>query len=697
MLGLIGLWSHALAAILYGALAIWQLRHWNGDQRNRPLVAAFAVMSVWSIFVAILGPHHLMSGLAESARNFSFLAFMYGIVRGAEETNRQRSVKLVYTTVAAVIGLQIVVAGVLPRFESNSGAYEALLTTAHILGLTIAAGALVLVHNLYGQAAPDSRWGIRLPMIALAGMWAYDLHLYTVAYLTKDPVDDLFAMRGAIVAMLTPLFAIASRRNAQWKMQLSRAATFQSLSVIAIFAYLILMMSATQALELIGGEWVRIGQIALVFAMTLAALIFLPSGKARAWARVVLAKHFFEHRYDYREEWLRFTRTVGTAGDDAAPLGDRIVKALADIAGSPSGLLLLADSQYRLTPGARWNWHHEVGHSGPVDTDFARFIESTSHVVDFEMVRNGIPTRTGGAVPIPEWLANSEAAWAGVPLLHSDHLVGLVILEHPLLRRPLDWEDFDLFRTAGIQAASYLAEAQSQEALANAHRFDEFNRRFAFIMHDIKNLVSQLSLVARNAERHADNPEFRADMIATLQSSVKKMNDLLARLNRGNKADAEPLRATPLQPILAAVAEAKQRVHPVQLFGKAGIAVVADPARLEQALAHIVQNAIDASRPVEPVRICYEQQGGDVVIDVIDSGAGMSADFIRTRLFQPFASTKDGGFGIGAFEARTLITGMGGRIDVESREGVGSRFTIHLPAGGTNGAALSSKIERVRA
>jgi putative PEP-CTERM system histidine kinase len=697
MLGLIGLWSHALAAILYGALAIWQLRHWNGDQRNRPLVAAFAVMSVWSIFVAILGPHHLMSGLAESARNFSFLAFMYGIVRGAEETNRQRSVKLVYTTVAAVIGLQIVVAGVLPRFESNSGAYEALLTTAHILGLTIAAGALVLVHNLYGQAAPDSRWGIRLPMIALAGMWAYDLHLYTVAYLTKDPVDDLFAMRGAIVAMLTPLFAIASRRNAQWKMQLSRAATFQSLSVIAIFAYLILMMSATQALELIGGEWVRIGQIALVFAMTLAALIFLPSGKARAWARVVLAKHFFEHRYDYREEWLRFTRTVGTAGDDAAPLGDRIVKALADIAGSPSGLLLLADSQYRLTPGARWNWHHEVGHGGPVDTDFARFIESTSHVVDFEMVRNGIPTRTGGAVPIPEWLANSEAAWAGVPLLHSDHLVGLVILEHPLLRRPLDWEDFDLFRTAGIQAASYLAEAQSQEALANAHRFDEFNRRFAFIMHDIKNLVSQLSLVARNAERHADNPEFRADMIATLQSSVKKMNDLLARLNRGNKADAEPLRATPLQPILAAVAEAKQRVHPVQLFGKAGVAVVADPARLEQALTHIVQNAIDASRPVEPVRICYEQQGGDVVIDVIDSGAGMSAEFIRTRLFHPFASTKDGGFGIGAFEARTLITGMGGRIDVESREGVGSRFTIHLPAGGTDGAALSSMIERVRA
>jgi putative PEP-CTERM system histidine kinase len=696
MLGLIGLWSHALAAVLYGALAVWQLRHWNGDQRNRPLVAAFAVMAVWAIFIAILGPHHLLSGLSESARNFSFLAFMYGIVRSAAQTSRQRSIKLVYTTVAAVIGLQIVVAGVLPGFENNAPAYDALLTTAHILGLTIAAGSLVLVHNLYGQAAPDSRWGIRLPMIALAGMWAYDLHLYTVAYLTKGPVDDLFAMRGAIVAMLSPLFAIASRRNAQWKMQLSRAATFQSLSLLAIFAYLILMMSATQALELIGGEWVRIGQVALVFAMTLAALIFLPSGKARAWLRVVLAKHFFEHRYDYREEWLRFTGTVGTAGEDAAPLGDRIVKALADIAGSPGGLLLLTDAQYRLTPGARWNWHRDVGHSSPADGEFARFIEATSHVVDFESERNGIPNATGDLVPVPDWLAASDIAWAGVPLLHSDQLVGLVVLEHPLLRRSLDWEDFDLFRTAGIQAASYLAEARSQDALANAQRFDEFNRRFAFIMHDIKNLVSQLSLVARNAERHADNPDFRADMIATLQSSVRKMNDLLARLNRGNKADAEPLRATPLQPILAAVAEVKQRVHPIQLFGKAGVAVVADPTRLEQALTHIVQNAIDASRPMEPVRICFEQQGGEVTIDVIDSGTGMSADFIRTRLFQPFASTKDGGFGIGAFEARTLVSAMGGRIDVESREGFGSRFTIYLPAGGPDGA-LHSNIERMRA
>jgi putative PEP-CTERM system histidine kinase len=694
MILFIGLWSHALAATLFGALAVWQLRHWNGDRRNRPLVAAFGVMSVWAIFVALLGPRHLFSGLAECARNFAFLAFMYGIVQSASADGRQRALKALYCTVAGVIGLQIVVAGVLPRFGDNLLVYEALTSSSNILGLTIAAGSLVLVHNLYGQAAPDCRSGIRLPMIALAGIWAYDLHLYTIAYLTRDAVADLFAMRGAITAITVPLFALASRRNASWKMQISRAATFQSLSLIAILLYLILMMSATRAIEIAGGEWVRAAQLALIFLMTIAACILLPSGKARAWLRVVLAKHFFEHRYDYREEWLRFTRTIGQGGEHAAPLCDRVPKALADVAGSPAAILLTIDEQDRLAQAAGWNWPHPLVRDGGNERELVRLLEATGHVIDFEAVQGGLLTVDNEQVPVPDWIAAGGAAWAGVPLLHSDKLVGLVVLAHPLVRRPLDWEDLDLFRTAGTQAASYLAEARSHEALANVQRFDEFNRRFAFIMHDIKNLVSQLSLVSRNAERHADNPEFRADMIATLQSSVRKMNDLLARLSRGNSSDTEQLQANPLQDVVAGVAAAKRRSHPIELFGDPWITALTDPARLEQALAHLVQNAIDASLPDEPVRICYGQRGGEASIEVIDSGSGMSPDFIRTRLFQPFVSTKEGGFGIGAFEARTLIAGMGGRLEVESREGEGSRFTIYLPAAETGFAPVN---ERMRA
>jgi putative PEP-CTERM system histidine kinase len=689
MIVLLGFWTHALAALLYGALALWQLRRWNEDRGNRRLVAAFAVTSAWAIFVALQGPHSLGAGLAEAARNFAFLGFMYAIVSRAADERGQQGVRLVYTVVAAVIGLQLTVAGVTPQFAGNPALHGALTSTLQVIGLTIAAGSLVLVHNLYGQAAHESRWGIRLPMIALAGMWAYDLHLYTVAWLTRGPVEDLYAMRGAILAMLVPLFALASRRNAGWRMQLSRAATFQSLSLIAILGYLILMMTASRALEVVGGDWVRIGQVGLVFAITVAAVILLPSGRMRAWSRVIVAKHFFEHRYDYREEWLRFTRTVG--GD--APLGERIIKAIADIAESPSGLLLVPESG-RLSVAARWNWRDDLPEASTSDAELIAFLESRAHVVDFEALSSGLLKIPEAEVRIPAPLAALDSAWAGVPLIHGDRLVGLVLLEHPLVRRPLDWEDFDLFRTVGIQAASYLAEARTQDALADARRFDEFNRRFAFIIHDIKNLVSQLSLVIRNAERHAEKPEFREDMIATLHSSVKKMNDLLARLHRGsNNVEAEPVRAIPLGQAATAVAEIKRRVHPVEVEGNTALAAVADPARLEQALAHLVQNAIDASPGGATVRIRCGIRAGEAAIEVVDRGEGMSADFIRTCLFQPFASTKERGFGVGAFEARSLVAAMGGRIEVDSREGEGSRFTILLPLGETN----SFEIERMRA
>jgi putative PEP-CTERM system histidine kinase len=681
MIGLIGFWSHALAAVLYGAVALWRLRRWNQDPSDRRLTAALAMTSAWAIFTAFLGPYSTESAIAASGRNIAFLAFMYSLSRKAGDDDRQPAIKIVYVVVAAVIGLQLTVGGVAPEFRHAALLYHALQSAWHMIGLTVAAGSLVLVHNLYGQAAPDSRSNIRLPMIALAAMWAYELHVNTVAYLTRAPVDDLLAMQGAMLAMLVPLFALASRRSDQWRVHLSRAATFQSISVLAIFFYLILMMSATRLLELVGGHWVRIGQIGIIFAMTVAALVLLPSGRMRALARVLLAKHLFEHRYDYREEWLRFARTIGSGGADQAPLGERAIKAIADMAEAPGGLLFVPDDYGRLVLSASWNWRGDLPEPEGDASALIRFLERKGFVLDFGSVRDGAVRLHDESVAVPAWLAGLHG-WAGIPLLHNEKLLGLVVVAHPPVRRALDWEDFDLFRTAGVQAATHLAEARGQEALADAQRFDEFNRRFAFIMHDIKNLVSQLSLVVRNAERHADKPEFREDMIATLHSSVRKMNDLLARLGRGSaNVEAEPVRTMSVAQAVASVADIKRRVHPIEVSGETGLAAQADPSRLEQAMMHLVQNAIDASPAVAPVRIHYETRGGEAAIDIVDTGCGMSADFVRTRLFQPFASTKEMGFGVGAYEARALLAAMGGRIEVDSREGAGTRFTLLLPRG----------------
>src|SRR5206468_2212167 len=136
-----------------------------------------------------------------------------------------------------------------------------------------------------------------------------------------------------------------------------------------------------------------------------------------------------------------------------------------------------------------------------------------------------------------------------------------------------------------------------------------------------------------------------------------------------------------LRPILAAAIAAKRRDREVTLLGDTNGQALVDAAALEQAVGHLLQNALDASsgEPVS-VRVSSDGDGAGVTIAISDKGVGMDSDFIRNRLFEPFASTKPGGFGIGAFEARALVTAMGGRISVESRLGRGTTFTILLPA-----------------
>jgi putative PEP-CTERM system histidine kinase len=675
-LTLTSFWSHAIAASLFLSLILWRLHIGVRHPAQRLMLAGFALTACWAWLSAIM-PSSQLPLFAETMRNLVWVGVLYSLSSGGEG-ERQHGVRWVYTAVAAVLGLQLVV-DLLPILLGAQAAGTTVTATASILRITAAAGSLVLVHNLYGQAAPVSRAAIGTAMLALVVTWGYDLNLYTLYYLDPAAARGLIDWRGAVIALTAPLFAVGAGQQDGWRMRLSRAATFQSLSLLAICGYFAVMTILATALRGTGWDWSRALLIVVLSAMTLAAMILLPSAKARSWAKVKLAKHLFEHRYDYRSEWLRFAATVGRSGPDAPPLGERLVKAFADIVDAPGGLLLVADDNGGIAEGADWNWQGRPFAPDPSDGERWRELEGKPLILDIDALRRG--SRHGGSgLPLPEWLARDATAWAGVPLVHNERLVGLVLLAAPSYRRALDWEDFDLLGTAGRQAASSLAEAHGQQALGQAQRFDEFNRRFAFILHDIKNLVSQLSLVARNAQRHADNPEFRADMVATLQSSVGKMNDLLARL--APQAGSRPLNPEPqpLTPILEAAIAAGHRGGDVRLRGNQSLWAVADAAALEQAVTHLLHNALDASAPGQPVMIDMLADGPEVAIAVIDSGKGMSAEFIRNQLFQPFASTKDNGFGVGAFEARALVAAMGGRLTVQSRPGKGSRFTIRLPA-----------------
>jgi len=683
--GLIVFWSHALAAAAFAALLIWRLGAGAPNAGQRLLLAAFALTGCWA-WISGLHAASPLASYAETARNFLWVSLLYTLAATGDE--RQHGVKLVYAAVAAVIGFQCVTDTL--QFMTPD---EAVIETGRLLRITAAAGGLVLVHNLYGQAAPASRTSIRLTMLGLALLWVYDLNLYTVAYLDSKLSAGLIEWRGLAAALTAPLFALGARQEDGWRIRLSRAATFQSLSLLAICAYFAVMAVLTTATRNSGLNWSGSLLIGLLAAMTVAAMVVLPSARARSWLKVKLAKHLFEHRYDYRTEWLRFTDTVGSAADDAPRIGERIVKGLADILEAPGGMLLTADQASGVAGTSSWQW--QAASPPLTDADSAaRFwanVEQSGRIVEFDALRGGWAHKPERALLVPAWMLEDQGIWLGIPLIHHQKLVGIVLLASPEYRRVLDWEDFDLLRTAGRQAASSLAEAHGQEALSTAQRFEEFNRRFAFILHDVKNLVSQLSLLARNAERHADNAEFRADMVATLKGSVGKMNDLLARLSP--QASQRPQRVEPqeLRPILMSAIAAKRRTHEIRLLGDTSLWALVDASSLEQAVGHLLQNAVEASPAGEAVTVRVTGKAEGVELVISDKGCGMDGDFVRNRLFKPFASTKPSGFGIGTFEARSLIAVMGGRIGVDSRPGQGTSFTILLPAAET-GAETERKI-----
>jgi putative PEP-CTERM system histidine kinase len=276
-------------------------------------------------------------------------------------------------------------------------------------------------------------------------------------------------------------------------------------------------------------------------------------------------------------------------------------------------------------------------------------------------------------------MAVDLAAWTLVPLIHRGTLTGAIVLARPPGRQGVDWEDIDMLRVLARQLAITLSERQQQQALAERQRFDEFNRRFAFILHDIKNMVSQMSLLAANAERHAANPAFRVDMILTLRETADRMNDLIARLARQDKG-SEGAKLSGANCDLGDIVRAITARDPVQLSGEDSLLVRGDASGLSQAIRHLVQNAIDATpADGQPVRLTLIRDGAMARIEIADTGCGMSAEFIRDGLFRPFTSTKPTGFGLGAHEARSLLTAMGGHIAVSSREGRGSCFTLSLP------------------
>jgi putative PEP-CTERM system histidine kinase len=335
----------------------------------------------------------------------------------------------------------------------------------------------------------------------------------------------------------------------------------------------------------------------------------------------------------------------------------------------------LGDDQF--VQSATWNLP-ELPVREPTDSRFSRFMAEREWIIDLGAVRAGHTSAEEVAV-VPAWLGELPSVWLAVPLLVGDELLGFVVLAKPRTDVALDWEVRDLLKTAARQAAGFLAQMHATEALLEARKFDAFNRMSAFVVHDLKNIITQLSLMMKNAERHRDNPEFQQDMLLTVESSLDKMRQMMLQLREGAKPAgvASGVELTPILQRIEAAAQQRGRQLQVQLDDK--VATRGHEQRLERVIGHVVQNALDATPNSGRVWVRLAQAAGRALVEVGDTGSGMTPEFIQHRLFRPFNSTKTSGMGIGSYESFQYIKELGGSIDVQSELGQGTVVTLLMP------------------
>lgn len=677
--------SYGVAAGAFLILSLLLLTSWRGHLQGALLTAATMVTALWAAvitaFQAGMVVMLLPSILLEVLRSLLWALFLLKLLstqpgwRGLL-TGRVRW----WSAGILLIGLMILALIMAPFFLAQPLS-SALGIDARIVGhLSLAVLGLVLVEQLFRNTRAENRWAIKYLCLGVGGLFAYDFFLYSDALLFKRLDVGLWQARGLINALVVPLIAVSAARNPEWSLDVfvSRRMVFHSAAVFGAGIYLLAMAAGGTYVRIYGGNWGHVAQAVFLFGALLVLLILLFSGQAQAQLKVFLNKHFFNYKYDYRDEWLRFIRTL-SAGEPGIALRERAIEALANIMDSPGGALWWRREPRRYEFVAHWNLSEVGAAHEEADGSLARFLAERNWVVDLNEYEQ--KPEAYATLQLPEWLQDLHRAWLVVPLMHHEGLVGFVVLTQSRAPRTCNWEDNDLLKTAGREAASHLAQMEAAEALANARQFEAFNRLSAFLIHDMKNVVAQLSLVVNNAPKHKHKPEFVEDAFKTIENAAAKMNRLLIQLRSGTVTGGRASQVDLEQLLTEVVAAHQERMPaPVLQCHAQGLILRVERDRLADVFGHIIQNAQEATPPEGRVEVVLQNDGATAVIEVRDTGSGMDGDFIRNRLFRPFDSTKGrSGMGVGAYEAREFIRELGGQLDVQSEPGVGTCFHIQLP------------------
>jgi putative PEP-CTERM system histidine kinase len=516
----------------------------------------------------------------------------------------------------------------------------------------------------------EDRWRMKYLVVGLGGIFLVRFFLLSQMLLFQVLLGVYLTTAAAtlVVGNLAVGASLIRTRLLRSEVTVSRDLVYRSLVVVALGGYLLVVGALGWLLNYLGIPEELLWGSVLVFVSALAVGAVLLSENVRWRLKRFIARHFYRTKYDYREQWLRFTQRLGSlvSLDD---LGPELVTGVTEAAGSARGALYLADSS-----DGHYHLAGEV-ELGGIPTTLergsllpARLAQETAPVLLTDAMREAPPGSLLG-----------EGAVA-VPLRWSGDLLGLMLVGPERASNPFTAEDLEFFMTVGEQAAGVIVTARLSETLAQAREFEAFHRLTSFVIHDLKNAVSALSMLSQNALQHFEDPEFQKDALKTLSRTVDRMKALLSRLAAA--PDAGRLRSDPVDLSALALDATRPldggRVSLVKEFG-AIPTVPGDAEALLKVIQNLVTNAVEAVRGNGTVTVRSYEEAGAVVCEVADTGCGMSEEFIKRSLFAPFKSTKSGGWGIGLYQAKGIVDAHGGTIEVVSREGGGSTFRLRLP------------------
>jgi putative PEP-CTERM system histidine kinase len=546
-------------------------------------------------------------------------------------------------------------------------------------GILLSTLILIVIEQIYRNAPFDARSGLKYLCVGVTGLFIYDFAIFTLTIINLEMNVDQWAARGFVNAFFAVPLALAAQRSFRLSLDthIPRQIVLYSFTAIGAGIFLTIMVMGDYYITTFAGSWSGIVRIVLAVVAASMLIIVLVSATIRARARVFVMKTFFQYKYDYRKEWLRFIGTLTESELDN--VANTAVRAVAQIVNSPGGIVWVQEEDgSNYLPVGGWESELPVMASVNPDDPLIRFLKRRQWVVDFNEMQS-YPARYGD-LELESWVLDHPEWWLVIPLFLGNRLFGFIVLERPRVIRSLNFEDHDLLRTVGRHVATHVNQAESDRRLAESSQFGTYNRLTAFLMHDLNNLIAQQSLVVKNAEKYRHNPQFVDDAIDTIAHSVARMRRLMGQLSSGSSESVR--RKIQLgDTIRDAVRRVEPRL-PVPTFDSAGadITVEADRERLTTVFEHLFRNAQDATGNDGSIKVECTVSGLVANVQIHDNGCGMSPEFIRNRLFRPFDSTKGSeSMGIGAYQAREYVRLLGGQLEVSSVLGQGTTFSFRLP------------------